>query len=195
MSTKAERRQATQNRIKAMTHPLRAESFRLIRDRAPISPARIARELNAKVEDVSYHVRKLVEYDCAEEVDTRQVRGAVEHFYRATAQHLIDVGEWEELAIEEPLVAEGLVDEFMQNIVDDFAVSRKAGVVGRDEQFHITRTPHQVDERGLRDALAAFEVCRLRMLEIETECIERDGGKPAIRLSSSLVLFKMPFAR
>lgn len=80
MATKAQRRQATQNRIKAMFHPLRAEAFRVIRDRGPLSPAQVARELEGDVKDVSYHVRKLRDYGCLEEVRTQQVRGAVEHF-------------------------------------------------------------------------------------------------------------------
>src|SRR5215213_7906032 len=119
MATRAQRRLATQNRIKAMSHPLRAEAFRLIRDRGPLSPAEMARELEADLRDVAYHVRKLSEFDCIEEVENRQVRGAVEHFYRATEQHMIDTDEWAELVEAEPQMAEALTDEFMQGIVDD----------------------------------------------------------------------------
>ena len=80
MATRAQRRQATSNRIKAMSHPLRAEAFRLIRDRGPMSPTQVARVLEADRKDVSYHIRKLKEFNCVEEVDHRIVRGAVEHF-------------------------------------------------------------------------------------------------------------------
>jgi hypothetical protein len=41
-----------------MSHPLRAEAFRLIRVNGPTSPAAIARELEADTKAVSYHVRK-----------------------------------------------------------------------------------------------------------------------------------------
>ena len=76
MATRAERRKATHNRLKAMQHPLRAEAFRLIRDQGPISPAEVARELEADVPTVSYYVRKLSEYDCVEETENRPVRRA-----------------------------------------------------------------------------------------------------------------------
>jgi hypothetical protein len=39
----------------------------------------------------------LVRLECVELVSERPVRGAVEHFYRATELHLIDTDEWEEL--------------------------------------------------------------------------------------------------
>lgn len=118
-----------------MTHPLRAEVFRLIRDRGPISPSQLARMLKEELKDVSYHVRQLKEFDCVEEVDTRQVRGAVKTFYRATDLHMVDTEEWAELAKDDPAMAEFLVDDFMQSIVDDYTESRRANIVGMDEEF------------------------------------------------------------
>ena len=194
MATKAERRQATQNRLKAMQHPLRAEAFRLIRDRGPISPAEVARELEADVPTVSYHVRKLSEYSCVEEVENRPVRGVIEHFYRATDIQAVDIEEWTELAEQNPEVAEVLTDEFMQTIVDDFTASRRASVVGRDEKFWITRNPIQLDDDGLEEALKAAEAYELKMAEIAARSAARqlDADDPGIPVSSSIVLFKMP---
>ncbi len=193
MVTKAERRQATQNRLKAMQHPLRAEAFRLIRDRGPISPAEVARELEADVPTVSYHVRKLAEYDCVEEVENRPVRGVVEHFYRATAQQRLDLEEWVELAQNDPEVAEVLTDEFMQNIVDDFTASRRASIVGRDEKFAITRHPLLLDDEGLDEALEAALAYEAKISEIAARSAGRlAADDPGIPVSSSIVLFKMP---
>lgn len=193
MATRVERRQATQNRLKAMQHPLRAEAFGLIRARGPISPAEIARELEADVPTISYHVRKLGEYNCVEEVENRPVRGVVEHFYRATDEPLLDLEDWAELAEQEPDVAEILTDEFMQNIVDDFSKSRRASIVGRDEKFWITRTPHTLDDEGLDDALEAAEAYEAKITEIAARSAARLGPKdPGIPVSASIALFKMP---
>jgi len=194
MATKAQRRQATQNRLKAMQHPLRAEAFRLIRDHGPISPAQIARELESEVSDVSYHVKKLVEYNCAEPAGTRPVRGALEHFYLATEQHMVDTEEWAELVEEEPQMAEILVDEFMQHIVDDYSASRRGGVVGLDEEFHITRTPLILDPEGMTAALKATEEHRHRLAEIAAESADRRLKQKTreVPVSSSIVFFKMP---
>lgn len=196
MATKAQRRQATQNRIKAMSHHLRAEAFRLVRDRGPLSPAEISRELEADLKDVSYHVRKLKEFGCLEEVENRQVRGAVEHFYRATEQHMIDTEEWGELADLEPAMAEALTDEFMQGIVDDYSASRRAAIVALDEEFWIVRTPMILDPEGMREVLAAAERYEDEMTEIASRSAGRrlSEGTEEIPVSSSVVLFKMPSA-
>ncbi|MFL5898693.1 MAG: helix-turn-helix domain-containing protein [Solirubrobacterales bacterium] len=85
------------NRIKAMEHPLRARILRTLVERGVMSPAELTRALGADLSDVSYHVRRLEELECAELVETRPVRGAVEHFYRAIERHLIDTDEWEQL--------------------------------------------------------------------------------------------------
>ncbi len=197
MATRAERRQGTQKRLKAMQHPLRSEAFRLIRDGGPMSPAEVARELEADVPTVSYHVRKLSEYDCVEEVENRPVRGVVEHFYRATEIHEVDVEEWAELADQDPEVAEVLTDEFMQNIVDDFTASRQEGIVGRDHEFWISRSPHLLDQEGLGEALKAAEAYQNAMSEIAARSAARRVGSvdPGIPISSSIALFKMPAQR
>lgn len=195
MATKADRRQATQNRIKAMSHPLRAEIFRLIRERAEVlSPAQVSREIEADIRDVSYHIRKLEEFDCLEEVSNRQVRGAVEHFYRATEQHMIDTEEWGELAELEPAMAEALTDEFMQGIVDDYSASRRAAIVALDEEFFIVRTPYVLDPTGVDEALEASQRYENEMIEIASRSAARrsDLGTEEVPVSSAIVLFKMP---
>jgi DNA-binding transcriptional ArsR family regulator len=188
----AKRRGKTaRNRLNAMSHPLRARILRLLVERGVLSPAELARALGAELPDVSYHVRKLEELECAELVRTRPVRGAVEHFYRATERHLIDLDEWEEL---DPMMAEDLVCDFMQRIVDDFIASRKAGIVGSDPHFHITRTPLLLDKEGFQEGMEVFERCRLEMSEIEARSAERrsTSGASGIRVSSSLAYFKVP---
>jgi DNA-binding transcriptional ArsR family regulator len=187
----ARQKREKRNRLKAMEHPLRARLLSLLVEHGVQSPTELARALGAELSDVSYHVRRLKELDCAELVSTRPVRGAVEHFYRATEPHLIDGAEWEEL---DQMMAGELVCEFMQNIVDDFVDSRRAGIVGSDRHFHITRTPLTLDEQGFQKGIEAFERFRLDMWAIEAESSQRLAayeGTP-ISVSSSLVYFKVP---
>ena len=193
MSTKTQRRKATENRIKAMSHPLRAAVLRILVERTA-SPAEMARELDEELSNVSYHTKQLVEFECAELVSTRPVRGALEHFYRATERHLIDTEEWEEL---DPVIAEDLVCEFMQKIIDDFVASARAQLIGGDKDFHLTRTPLVLDQEGLAEALEAHERARLEILEIEARSAERmiDSGEQGVNVSSSQGCFKMPNAR
>lgn len=190
MSTKTQRRKATESRIKAMSHPLRAAILRILTERTA-SPAEMARELDEELSNVSYHAKQLVEFECAELVSTRPVRGALEHFYRATERHLIDTEEWNEL---DPLVAEDLVCEFMQKILDDFVASARAGIIGSDENFHLTRTLLVLDQQGMREALEAHERARLEILEISARSNERlvDSGEKGVSVSTSQGLFGLP---
>lgn len=190
MSTKTQRRKATENRIKAMSHPLRASILRLLTERTA-SPAEMARELDEELSNVSYHTKQLVEFECAELVSTRPVRGALEHFYRATERHLVDTEEWEEL---DPVVAEDLVCEFMQKILDDFVASARARLIGADKDFHLTRTLHVLDEEGMQEALEAHERLRLEIVEIQARSAARmvDSGEEGLRVSTSQGCFKLP---
>jgi hypothetical protein len=190
MSTKTQRRKATQNRIKAMSHPLRASVLRLLTERTA-SPAEMARELDEELSNVSYHTKQLVEFECAELVSTRPVRGALEHFYRATERHLIDTEEWDEL---DPLVAEDILCDIVQRSLDDFVASRRAEVIGADEHFHLTRTLLVLDEEGMQEAMEAHERARLEIVEIEARSAARmiESGEEGTNVSSSQGCFKLP---
>jgi DNA-binding transcriptional ArsR family regulator len=190
MSIKVERQKAAQNRIKAMNHPLRATLLRILVERTS-SPAEMARELDEDLSNVSYHTKQLVELECAELVSTRPVRGALEHFYRATERSLIDRKEWDEL---DPMMAESLIHEMMQKALDDFVAAAQARTVVNDGAFHLTRTPLLLDQEGLTEALAAHERARLELLEIASRSAARmvESGEEGINVSSSQACFKMP---
>ena len=70
---------------KALAHPLRARILQRLGERVA-SPGDLAVELGAPLGVVSYHVRMLRDYDCVELVRTEPRRGALQHFYRATAR-------------------------------------------------------------------------------------------------------------
>src|SRR4051794_6366459 len=190
MSTKIERQKAAQNRIKAMNHPLRAALLRILVERTS-SPAEMARELNEDLSNVSYHTKQLVELECAELVSTRPVRGALEHFYRATERHLVDTEEWDEL---DPMMAENLLSDIMQKMLDDFVGAARGRTVGENAEFHLTRTPLVLDHEGLQEALEAHERARIEVLEIVGRSAERmiESGEEGTNVSSSQACFKMP---
>jgi DNA-binding transcriptional ArsR family regulator len=180
-----------QKRLKAISHPLRASCLRLLGERGEMSPVQVMRELGENLSDVSYHMKRLAELGCAEIVRERQVRGAVEHFYRATDHSRIDTDEWEEL---DPLEADAFVGIIMQHLVDDFVASRKAKIVGQDKDFHMTRTQMTLDMQGLIEGMELHERSRLEMAQIESRSVERraKSGERGIPVSSSLMFFKTP---
>lgn len=179
------------NRLEAMRHPLRARVLRLLVERDVMSPAELSRALHADLGDVSYHVRRLEKLECAELVSTRPVRGALEHFYRATERHIVHTDEFDEL---DPISADDLVCNSFQRIIDDFVASRKAKMIGFDKYFQLLRTPQILDQEGLEEGMEEFERLRLKMAEIERKSAERrsESGAPGIAVSSDLLLFKVP---
>jgi DNA-binding transcriptional ArsR family regulator len=190
MSTKATTRKATENRIKAMSHPLRAAILRILVDRTA-SPAEMARELEEELSNVSYHTKQLVEFECAELVSTRPVRGALEHFYRATERHLIETDEWDQL---DPVIAEDILCEIQQKMLDDFVASARANLIGADKFFHHARTLLVLDAQGLREALEAHARVHHQMMEIAAHSANRmaESGEKGINVSNAQSCFKIP---
>ena len=70
---------------RANTHPLRVSILEVLNlDGGRIlSPKDLSRELQAPLSTVNYHVTELRKCGLLEVVDEKQVRGAIEHFYRA----------------------------------------------------------------------------------------------------------------
>jgi DNA-binding transcriptional ArsR family regulator len=189
-STTDRRRLESERLMKAMSHPLRAAILRVLNERTA-SPAELARELDDHLHNVSYHTKRLEQLGCVELVKERHVRGAVEHFYRATTRALVDSSEWEAL---DPVIKEDLVGETMQQILDDFVASAKAKIVGADNDFWLTRTPLVLDEKGLREAKAIHERAFEELQEVEARSAERLLKKRAEgrSITSSQALFKLP---
>lgn len=68
------------------THPLRVsilEVLSLDDGTRTLSPKELSQELQAPLSTVNYHVTELRKADLLEIVGEEQVRGAIEHFYRA----------------------------------------------------------------------------------------------------------------
>lgn len=90
------RRDDATRMAKALGHPLRTAILVELNDRTA-SPVELARRLDEPIGNVSYHVRVLLDLDCIELVETQPRRGALEHFYRATARAEATDAEWEQL--------------------------------------------------------------------------------------------------
>ena len=82
---------------KALSHPLRLEYLRSLATRRELSPSEFARESDAPLGNVSYHVKALFEAGVLEVSSMVPRRGAMEHRYSysgpraAIAMALIDL--------------------------------------------------------------------------------------------------------
>src|SRR6201985_250466 len=100
---------------KALAHPLRARILQRLGERGA-SPGDLAPEPGAPRAVVSYHVRMLRDYDCVELVRTEPRRGALQHFYRATARPALDEDQWRTLPAS---LRKELSGETLAEIVED----------------------------------------------------------------------------
>src|SRR5258705_3551801 len=126
---------------KALAHRLRARILQRLGERVA-SPNDLALELGAPLGVVSYHVRMLRDYDCVELVRTEPRRGALQHFYRATARPTLDEDQWRTLPSS---LRRELAGETIAEIVDDLRKAGHARTVA-DADVVVTRTPVGVDQ-------------------------------------------------
>jgi DNA-binding transcriptional ArsR family regulator len=155
---------------KALAHPLRARILERLGERVA-SPADLAAEVGAPLGVVSYHVRMLRDYDCVELVRTEPVRGALQHFYRATARPNLDDSQWR--ALPSGLRRE-LSGETIQELVGDLAQAADAGTL-EDPELVLNRSLLELDERGLKKLNKLLVKTIEQAHEIASESAARDG--------------------
>jgi hypothetical protein len=176
---------------RALSHRLRAEILTFLTEHKKASPVEMSRELLAPVGDISHHVKQLVKYGCAEEVETRPRRGAVEHFYRAITLPVIDVEDMERMPLPARRVFNGHV---AQKVVDDLQEGFEACTVEARPDHHLTRAPLLLDEEGWTELVELHR----RMLEatyaIQAQSNERlkASGERPIRCTSAQLCFELP---
>src|SRR3954462_14357581 len=156
---------------KALAHPLRARILQRLGERVA-SPGDLASELGAPLGVVSYHVRMLRDYDCVELVRTEPRRGALQHFYRATARPNLDEDQWRTLPAG---LRKELSGETIQELVDDLAAAADAGRL-EDPELVVNRTPLELDERGFKKLNRLLARTQEQALTIASESAARTGG-------------------
>jgi hypothetical protein len=175
---------------KAFAHPLRVQILIILNERVA-SPNLLAQELDQSLNLVAYHVRVLEKYDCIELVDTKQRRGATEHFYRATRRQFLTDSEWARLP---KSLRPGLSGAMLKAAFDDIDEALDKGTFDELEDRHLSRTPMVVDEQGWKDASTLLAGTLDRLLEIQAEASERLAGSAEEGMLSKVVMlhFKSP---
>src|SRR5690349_1200744 len=155
---------------KALAHPLRARILQRLGERVA-SPGDLAVELGAPLGVVSYHVRMLRDYECVELVRTEPVRGALQHFYRATARPTLDEAQWRKLPSS---LRKELSGAAIGELVTDLAASADANLLD-DPEVMITRTPLELDERAFKKLNKLLAKTHEQALAIAAESAQRGG--------------------
>ena len=191
MAAAAKRRKRLETTLAAaVAHPIRSRCLVILAEREA-SPSEIARQLNLDVAKVGYHVTALAEANLIEETRNRPVRGAVEHFYRATLLPVVsDEQEGERSESARRVYAETILSIHAANA----AHALEVGTFLSREDHHLTRYAFNLDEEGWREAAAAHMALYERIFEIEEAAAKRMGEsdeKPT-RVVTFQSLFEIP---
>ena len=169
--------------MKALSHPIRQQIL-LILNREVASPNQIAGEIGESLGTVSYHVKTLVDLGAIELVRTKPVRGALEHFYRATMRAEIDADHFSQL----PLSArQQLFDRNLQTIWAHVVDAATDGGF-EDPKEQATWTALELDDEGYQAMLELAEETLRRAKEIEAESGKRAAKEEGETRSTEFVL-------
>jgi DNA-binding transcriptional ArsR family regulator len=130
--------------VKALAHPLRMRILARLNEQV-LSPVELAREFDVSLPLVSYHVKTLRDLDCLELVSERQVRGAIEHYYRGTRRAYLSEKEWARLSLDRRQAVTGAV---LRDLISDALDSLQTGDMDRRDNRHVTFTTLNLDERA-----------------------------------------------
>jgi DNA-binding transcriptional ArsR family regulator len=177
---------------KAFAHPLRVQILIILNEKVA-SPNMLAQQLDQSLNLVAYHVRVLEKYDCIELVDTKQRRGATEHFYRATRRQLLSDAQWAQMPAS---LRPGMAAAILKSIFEDIEVASKAGTLEQVDDAHVSRTPVVLDQQGWSEMSELLDGTLDRVLEIQTEASERiaTSGEKGELAKVHLLHFKSPTA-
>lgn len=178
--------------VRALDHVLR-QHILLAAVAGEVSPNELSKALDEGLSQVSYHV-KVLRDDCdgmIEQTRTEPRRGAVEHYYRASAKTLLPAKAWRGLKKGlRAVVGAGQASD----LFNDLANALQAGKL-QGEHDRITRTPLVLDGEGKRNVKTIAERATKEVEDEQRASAKRmkkangDGGK-AVGYTFALLAFE-----
>jgi DNA-binding transcriptional ArsR family regulator len=173
-----------QRLVKALAHPLRVEILGILNERMA-SPNELSKELDEGLSQVSYHVKVLKDFECIEMVKTEPRRGAVEHYYRATARAFLGDKEWQRLP---DSVKPGVSTSVVRLILNDVIGAMQDGTFDARDDRHISWTPVVVDLQGWQESVDLVNETLDRALAIQDASAKRMAKSGEEGIPATLVL-------
>jgi DNA-binding transcriptional ArsR family regulator len=176
---------------KALSHPLRPRILQRLDEDGVASPNQLAMALGEPLGNVSYHVRVLRELDCAELVRTEPRRGALEHFYRATARPWLDDQQW--AALPRGFRARTLGRSVSEILEQASTASREGGFDG--PETYVGHVVLALDADGLTELRALLSATLEAARQVAAESARRQAehgrdGPPTIATHLAVMHFR-----
>ena len=175
--------------VKALAHPVRVRILGILEHRTA-TPKELARELSLPLENTSYHVRALREFGFIKLERKRQVRGAVEHHYRAVARPRVSAKAWEQMP------------ESLKQAMNAANISQLSDIVNRGveqgkfsrPESQLQRMPYVLDDEGFKAASDVLSDALERISAIEKDAKARieAGNSDPVPVVTAVMLFDRP---
>jgi DNA-binding transcriptional ArsR family regulator len=167
---------------RVMAHPLRMRALAILDERVA-SPSEMARELDAPLGVMSYHVRQLERAGLIELVSTTPRRGALEHHFRAVVRPRVTDADWAQLP---EIVKQAIVSSGLQGISERVNAAAAQGGFSR-ENAQLSKTEMVVDDQGWKQVVKELDRLDERLVKIQQESAARIGNDHDRELAASLV--------
>jgi hypothetical protein len=172
-------------------HPIRTRCWTILTERTA-SPNELKDMLGASINDVAYHVKVLRDMNVIELVDTKQRRGATEHFYRAIERAFSTDEDTASRSIENRTE---LARHVCQLALADQAIALEEGTFCERPDHYVTRIPLRVDEEGWRELNAAYADLVARIFDAQDNSAQRMASgesEAGIKATAVAMFFEMP---
>lgn len=158
-----------------MSHPTRVHALTVLLDRVA-SPRELAAELGEPINNVTYHIKQLVDLGCVELVEKKPAQGGrvVEHFYRGIERTYFDESDWELLDGSEKQLVETAIVSMISEDVTQAIVAR---TFSDPNDNHLSRTPLIVDQEGWSEIKAILGRALDELLEVPLRVAERGAPR------------------
>lgn len=175
---------------KALSHELRVQILTVANQRE-VSPSEFSDELGVPLSNVSYHFRKLLEYDCIELTREVPVRGSHEHRYVGTRRGLISDGDWAQLG---QGTQAGVRIAGFQDLISRCTQAVEGETFDAREDAAFYWVPVCLDEIGWKKMQAAIRriISEVERFEVESTKRVADGDSQTFPATFGVLGFESP---
>jgi DNA-binding transcriptional ArsR family regulator len=179
----------TQQVIKALSYPLRAEIFRVLSERGKGSATEIAKIIGETVPNVDHHLKVLAKLECVEEVEQVKRRGATEHFYVPTARPWVKTEDWDAMPNQ---IRKSYIGEAIELFLADCRAGFEGDTLGPDSRIEMSRDRLSVDAQGLGEVVEILDEALERVMDVQAQSTRRMAGSKEEPLTVPVLLSCFP---
>jgi hypothetical protein len=193
MKTRQEEDAIASKLERALSDPLRAWVLAQLND-APAAAVDLARKSGEPRNRISYHIGKLVEWDCAELIDTIKVRGTEKKIFAAKTRALITGEMWERMNLNS---RNGISIKILNEGVERAQRALESGTFDNRLDRIAANYKPRLDEEGWQEAKALLhEVHQKFYEELEAKAVVRHPDPMDRRpFTFSMYLYESPSGR